>query len=154
MRALIDAESLQSQIEATESKRFPAFDLFDASLNRYLQAREFDITKAFEMLRATIQWRLEQHVGKILEDPESAGLVREQNALGKNIVPKFRSRDGHAVLLLNPSKENSKDGPRMFRNLIYNCERVVSSSAQVNFVLMIDFKGYSMFNAPSFRLTL
>lgn len=148
MRELFKAEKADA--------RFP---LDDACLLRYLRARDFDVDRASAMLRATLAWRAENRVGEISTDPEMMASVRSQNATGKTYARGFDSR-GRACLYMKPRLENAAgDHDGQILHLTYNMERAVAMLRErghgvEKLCMLIDFKGYSVLNAPPMKTSM
>lgn len=70
--------------------------------------------------------------------------------VGKTYVRGY-DKTGHPIVIMRPSKENTYDHKGNIRNLVYTMERAVAcgvKSGQEKLVLLIDYEGYSIFNAP------
>lgn len=125
--------------------------LDDACLMRYLRARSMDVDKAAAMLRATIAWRHSFGADSIVDRLE---LVRTEGRTGKCFVAPFVDREGRTVLILRPRMENTRSYEGNIVNLVYTLERAVASmraGGPTKLFLFLDFKGYSMFNAPPMK---
>lgn len=150
-RRLLKA-GLDRVVEESESKRYRTFDLSDTTLNRYLQAREFDVAAAYEMISGAIDMRKLRGTGKILEDPNVQKIMRFELVTGKGYVPKFRSRLGHAIVLMDASRENSTNVDHRLLALNYTIERGIFESQRTTYILMTDCTNYSIFNRIPWKI--
>lgn len=128
--------------------------LDDACLLRYLSARGMDVEKAAAMLRQTIAWRRSFGADSILDRMD---VIRAEARTGKMFVAPFRDREGRPVLVLRPRMENTQQHEGNLYHLVYQLERAVASMAPggpFKLFLMIDFKGYSVLNAPPMKTTI
>jgi len=119
---------------------------------RYLRARDLDLTKATSMLRESLQWREEFGVPNLVQDHHAT--IRAESATGKLRVSSSRDREGRPVLIMTPANENTKDHLGNLRNLVYNLERacaLANHGPDGKIVVVIDFRGYSLFNAPPMK---
>mmetsp|Transcript_11275 Transcript_11275/g.18420 ORF Transcript_11275/g.18420 Transcript_11275/m.18420 type:complete len:275 (-) Transcript_11275:92-916(-) len=116
----------------------------EACLYRYLRARSFDLTKAEAMIRETLKWREESH-------PESIKFqdIAHEVETGKVY---FRGSDkvGHPILIMRPVKQNTSERAGQMKLLVYMLEECIRHMGPgiEKLVLITDFKGYSMRNAP------
>lgn len=125
--------------------------LDDACLARYLRARGMDVDKAASMLRNTIAWRHSFGADAIVD---RLNLVMEEGATGKAFVAPFLDRTGRTVLVLRPREENTRSHEGNLVHLVYQLERATASmraNGPEKLLLIIDFKGYSMLNAPPMK---
>eukprot|EP00123_Amoebidium_parasiticum_P008223 comp18657_c0_seq1/m.20299 comp18657_c0_seq1/g.20299 ORF comp18657_c0_seq1/g.20299 comp18657_c0_seq1/m.20299 type:complete len:297 (-) comp18657_c0_seq1:181-1071(-) len=131
--------------DATLTEKHKKFST-DACLCRYLRAREWDLKLAEGLLRATLKWRDEYGVESI--NPHSFGNEFET---GKILVH-GRDKQGRPILWMRPRFQNTKNYAEQTRGTVYMIERCVRSMEAhrgvEKLLLVIDFKDYSMMNAP------
>mmetsp|Transcript_6307 Transcript_6307/g.11240 ORF Transcript_6307/g.11240 Transcript_6307/m.11240 type:complete len:281 (-) Transcript_6307:1832-2674(-) len=140
MRAKVDA---LTDLSETEKKW-----LDDACLHRYLRARDFKLDKAFSMLNASIKWRRDYGVVDImLGDLTKIEQESESGKLYMNGLDKL----GRPLLYMKPKLQNSKQSDSQIQHLVYTLERCIAAmpAGVEKLVLVIDFSGFSMRNAPS-----
>jgi hypothetical protein len=128
--------------------------LDDACIIRYLRARGMDVAKAGAMLRATIEWRHSFGVDNITSQ---LALVKAEGVTGKTFVAPFVDREGRVVFVLRPRNENTRTHTGNIVNLVYSLERIsalIRQGRPSKLLLIIDFKGYSMMNAPPMKTSM
>ena len=139
----------------------------DKMMKRYYAASKGDMDKALAALKDTIEWRSNENINQYSslfsrkqtdEMQDLANTIRFENATGKAYVRGY-THDGHATLVLHPSRENSSAGKDSIKHLVYNLERAIACSQRrsLNTVdslnIIICFEGYTMSNAPSLATT-
>lgn len=146
-------------VAMTASTSFSLHD--DACLARYLTARKGDIAAAAQMLQDTLQWRAEFGVDTLARDCWQ--MIQTEAADGKVFVGGF-DNDGRPIIVLRSANEKTFDNKGKkcgnLVNLVYNIERAVASIEtrrgsvpDDKWTLLLDFNGYSLFNAPPFETT-
>lgn len=101
------------------------------------------------MLDATLKWRKDFDVESICRNWK--GTIEIENATGKAYV-RGHDKCGRALVVLRPSAENTFDHIGNLHHLVYTMERAVACTkkkGQERISFLIDFDGYSIFNAPS-----
>ena len=133
----------------------------EAVCRRYLRARKGNLDKASAMLRETLQWRREFGVDDLWR--ENSATVRRESATGKMRVSPSRDRDGRPTLVMCPRLENNQKGhEENLVNLVYHMERAtggvplrggspLARAPDGKLVVVMDFGGYSMRNAPPMK---
>ena len=135
----------------------------DAQLARNLRARKWDVLKAFEMLKKTLLWRKEYKPELItFEDIEEELQTGKQYRSG-------RDRSGRRIVVMRPSRENTREHDGNIRLLVYtfenalwrtNGERVVRGStdisalAQEQICVLINFTKWSIKLSPPWRTSM
>ena len=135
----------------------------DAQLARNLRARKWDVLKAFEMLKKTLLWRKEYKPELIIfEDIEEELKTGKQYRSG-------RDRSGRRIIVMRPSRENTREHDGNIRLLVYtfenalwrtNGERIVRGSsnipalAQEQICVLINFTKWSLKLSPSWRTSM
>ncbi|KAJ4952958.1 hypothetical protein NE237_029790 [Protea cynaroides] len=115
----------------------------DASISRYLRARNWNIKKATKMLKATLKWRSEYKPEEIRWE-EIAREARTGKIYRSNYVDKY----GRNVLVMRPGFQNTKSARGQIRYLVYCMENAILnlSPEQEQMVWLIDFLGFNMSN--------
>jgi len=120
-----------------------------------------DVGKAKKMLEATLKWRADSGVERI-----TYGQVAAEAATGKMTRLKIRDRTGRPVLLMRPRFENTKLADGQIRFLSWNMLALTrcmvddfprgqgADLAAEQLTLVIDFKGYSVWNAPPTKTSM
>lgn len=152
-------KTLDSAQAGTQHPPWRTAFLTDACLCRFLRARNWDVTKAFNMLQETLAWRSEFRPDAISWDQ-----VQSEAASGKMYVAAEPDRLGRRVLVMRPANENSKDHDNQIKFLVYCLETALRRKTMDNVArgagvdlsaeqicLVIDYKGWSMFNAPPMK---
>ena len=135
----------------------------DAQLARNLRARKWDVLKAFEMLKKTLLWRKEYKPELIIfEDIEEELKTGKQYRSG-------RDRSGRRIIVMRPSRENTREHDGNIRLLVYtfenalwrtNGERIVRGSsnipalAQEQICVLINFTKWSLKLSPRWRTSM
>ncbi|CAL5386094.1 unnamed protein product [Camellia sinensis] len=115
----------------------------DASISRYLKARNWNVKKATKMLKDTLKWRLEYKPEEIRWDE-----VAREAETGKIYRSKYADKHGRPVLVMRPSCQNSKSTKAQIRYLVYCMENAIMNlpQHQEEMVWLIDFHGYNLSN--------
>lgn len=136
----------------------------DACLCRYLRARAWDVGKAQKMLQASLKWRAVSGV-----DALRYSEVQAECATGKMHRLHCRDRKGRPVLVLRPALENTREAKGQIRFLTWNMEALMRAMpkgqggfplgadvdlATEQMMLLVDFTGYSIFNAPPTKTSM
>ncbi|KAK9906620.1 hypothetical protein WJX75_005131 [Coccomyxa subellipsoidea] len=123
----------------------------DKTLRRYLAARNGNVTNATKMLQNTLDWRKSYQPHEISWDSIA------DEATGKQVIAPCPDRDGRTVVIMRPREERSRNTEAQIRFLVYTLEiasKLADASGQGKITWLVDFKGYSMRNAPSIRVSL
>lgn len=120
---------------------------------RYLRARQWSLSKATKMLRATLEWRLNYKPHLITWDT-----VEHQATTGKQMIMQTRDKGGRPVILMRSRFENSTDSENQVKFLIYHLERAShiadATAPDHKMAWLIDFVGYSLRTAPPVKVSL
>ena len=118
---------------------------------RYLRARDWHVDNAHKLLRNSLKWR--RSFAPLDIDPAS---IDAEASSGKLYVHGF-DRCGRPVMYQKPRRQNTKDYVSQVRHVAYFLEREMQSMdlsrGVEQHVVIIDFKGYSVFNAPPMNVT-
>ncbi|KAK4381012.1 CRAL-TRIO domain-containing protein C23B6.04c, partial [Sesamum angolense] len=115
----------------------------DASIARYLRARNWNVKKAVKMLKASLKWRLEYKPEGIRWDD-----VSMEAETGKIYRSNYKDKYGRPVLVMRPRCQNSKSIKGQIKYLVYCMENAILNlpEDQEQMVWLIDFHGFSMSN--------
>jgi len=145
-----------SSFSETEEADHLNFTMDDATFLRYLKARSFDTVKASHLLDSTISWRKSFGISNIHSE-EWTPIIQKENETGKMYVRGF-DKIGHAIIYMRPKFENTNDHDGNLKHLVYTMERAVTSmrefGGQEKIILLIDYDGYSLFNAPPMKTSM
>ncbi|KAL5844240.1 hypothetical protein ACOSQ4_010198 [Xanthoceras sorbifolium] len=122
------------------SDRLPTY-CSDASISRYLRARNWNVKKATKMLKETLKWRAEYRPEEIRWDE-----VAHEAETGKIYRSNYVDKHGRTVLVMRPGCQNSKSTKGQIRYLVYCMENAIVNLPpdQEQMIWLIDFRGYSL----------
>lgn len=115
----------------------------DASIARYLRARNWNVKKATKMLKETLKWRAEYKPEEIRWDE-----VAHEAETGKIYRSNYLDKHGRTVLVMRPGCQNTKSTKGQIRYLVYCMENAVVNLPpdQEQMIWLIDFRGYKLSN--------
>lgn len=115
----------------------------DASISRYLRARNWNVNKAVKMLKATLKWRTEYKPEEI-----RWGDIAKEAETGKIYRASYKDKHGRPVLVMRPRCQNTKSTKGQIKYLVYCMENAILDlpQDQEQMVWLIDFHGFSMSN--------
>ncbi|XP_054799032.1 uncharacterized protein LOC129303625 [Prosopis cineraria] len=121
----------------------------DASISRHLRARNWNVKKAVKMLRQTLKWRAATKPEEIRWEE-----VAHEAETGKIYRSNYIDRHGRTVLVMRPSRQNSKSTKEQIKYLVYCMENAILNLPpdQEQMVWLIDFEGFNLSNI-SVKLT-
>ncbi|KAG6750846.1 hypothetical protein POTOM_045361 [Populus tomentosa] len=113
----------------------------DASISRYLRARNWNTKKAAKMLKNTLKWRLEFKPEKIRWED-----IAKEAETGKVYRANYLDKKGRTVLIFRPGFQNTSDIRGQIRHLVYCMENATTTlnPDQDQMVWLIDFQGWTM----------
>ncbi|GMI77232.1 hypothetical protein like AT1G22180 [Hibiscus trionum] len=113
----------------------------DATIVRYLRARNWNVKKATKMLKETLKWRAEYKPEEIRWEE-----VAHEAETGKIYRSNYVDKHGRTVLVMRPSCQNSKSTKGQIRHLVYCMENAVLNlpADQEQMVWLIDFNGFNL----------
>ncbi|XP_061352540.1 uncharacterized protein LOC133297418 [Gastrolobium bilobum] len=119
--------------------KFPAL-CSDASVLRFLRARNYNAKKAAKMLKGTMKWRLEFKPEKIKWDD-----VAKEAMMGRLYRADYLDKQGRIVLVMRPGVQSTNSAIGQIKYLVYCLENAILnlSSKQEQMVWLIDFQGWS-----------
>jgi len=153
MAAVVDPhfEALQTMRSTFAGQDGIGMLLDDKCFLRYLRARNFKIKKAVKLLSETLIWRKSFGLDRMAEWKD---IIKLENATGKSYIRGF-DKEGHVLVYMNPSKENTNDHAGNMKHLVYTMERAIACMAattgQEKLSLVIDYTGYSMSHTPPMK---
>jgi hypothetical protein len=128
---------------------------------RYVRARKGKPAAAEAMLRESLRWRAAFGADALSKRHAE---IRKASLTGKVRVSPCRDRSGRPVLVLTPRQENQRNQvEENLVNVVYHLERVCGDRPGVSAcpspepspdgkaVVIMDFRGFSMFNQPPMR---
>ncbi|CAM0134891.1 unnamed protein product [Umbelopsis sp. WA50703] len=118
--------------------------LSDITFNRYLRARKFDLEGAKKQLEGTLKWRRSYRPDEI--DPE---VIKIEQSSGKMYFNGF-DKHGRPLCYMKPRYENSKDGNRQIKNIVFSLELAASLLPENvhTMDIIVDFRDASSGNTP------
>ncbi|CAH9113355.1 unnamed protein product [Cuscuta epithymum] len=113
----------------------------DASISRYLRARNWNVKKAVKMLKATLKWRLEYKPENLRWDD-----IASEAQTGKIYRSNYKDKLGRTVLVMRPSYQNTKSTKGQIKYLVYCMENAIVNldDEQEQMVWLIDFHGFNI----------
>ncbi|KAL3819637.1 hypothetical protein ACJIZ3_005542 [Penstemon smallii] len=122
------------------ASKFP-IECSDASILRFLKARNWNTKKATKMFKESLKWRLEYKPEKIKWEE-----VAHEAETGKLYRANYFDKHGRTVLVMRPGFENTNSVEGQIKYLVYCMENTISSLDQVQeqMVWLIDFQGWNM----------
>ncbi|KAK7301245.1 hypothetical protein RJT34_12106 [Clitoria ternatea] len=113
----------------------------DASISRYLRARNWNVKKATKMLKQSLKWRQEYKPEEIRWED-----VAHEAETGKIYRTNYVDKHGRTVLVMRPSRQNSKSTKGQIKYLVYCMENAILNLPpdQEQMVWLIDFQGFNM----------
>ncbi|KAG0497016.1 hypothetical protein HPP92_001707 [Vanilla planifolia] len=113
----------------------------DASISRFLRARNWNAEKAGKMLSNTLKWRLEYRPEKICWED-----VAHEAETGKIYRADYLDKFGRTVLVMRPGFQNTSSAKGQIKYLVYCMENAILHLPpdQEQMVWLIDFQGWTM----------
>lgn len=121
----------------------------DASISRYLRARNWNVKKATRMLKETLKWRLELKPDEIRWED-----IAGEAGAGKVYKSNFVDKKGRTVLVMRPSCQNSSSAAGQIKYFVYCMENAIFNLPpnQEQTVWLVDFWNFNLSNI-SVKLT-
>jgi len=115
----------------------------DASIARYLIARNWDVKKATKMLKKTLKWRSEYKPDEIRWDD-----ISDEAVTGKIYRTDYFDKSGRSILVMRPGCQNTKNANGQVKYLVYCMENAILNlpHGQDQMVWLIDFAGFNLGN--------
>ncbi|XVF42709.1 hypothetical protein PTKIN_Ptkin01aG0386100 [Pterospermum kingtungense] len=113
----------------------------DASISRYLRARNWSTKKASKMLKETLKWRLQYKPEKSRWED-----IAHEAETGKIYRANYRDKLGRPVLVMRPGFQNTNSTSGQIRYLVYCMENAIMNMNQDHeqMVWLVDFQGWAM----------
>ncbi|KAJ1411374.1 CRAL/TRIO, N-terminal domain [Sesbania bispinosa] len=113
----------------------------DASISRHLRARNWNVKKAGKMLKQTLKWRQDYKPEEIRWED-----IAHEAETGKIYRANYIDKQGRTVLVMRPSRQNSKSTKGQIKYLVYCMENAILNlpPEQEQMVWLIDFQGFNM----------
>ncbi|XP_065854459.1 uncharacterized protein [Euphorbia lathyris] len=113
----------------------------DASISRYLRARNWNTKKAAKMLKDTMKWRLEFKPERIRWYD-----VSQEAQTGKVYKTNYFDKNGRTVLILRPGFQNTSATGGQIRHLVYCMDNAIMTMnpGEEQMVWLIDFQRWTM----------
>ncbi|KAL3841109.1 hypothetical protein ACJIZ3_025700 [Penstemon smallii] len=135
------------------ANKFPT-ECSDASILRFLKARNWNTKKATKMFKETLKWRLAYKPEKIqwsltfktfFSTLTQEDVAREAET-GKLYKANYFDKHGRTVLVMRPGPENSNSVQVQIKYLVYCMENAISNleSDQEQMVWLINFERWNM----------
>lgn len=143
---VLSVEEQQQKIDEVRKLIAPLSDELpnfcsDASISRYLRARNWSAEKAKKMLKETLKWRLEYKPEMIRWED-----VDHEAETGKIYRADYQDKHGRTVLVMRPGFQNTNSVKGQIKYLVYCMENAILNLAsdQEQMVWLIDFQGWTM----------
>ncbi|XP_022718737.1 random slug protein 5-like isoform X2 [Durio zibethinus] len=113
----------------------------DASISRYLRARNWSAKKASKMLKETLKWRLQYKPEKIRWED-----IAHEAETGKIFRANYCDKLGRPVLVMRPGFQNTNSTSGQIKYLVYCMENALMhlNQDQEQMVWLVDFQGWAM----------
>lgn len=115
----------------------------DSSISRYLRARAWNVKKAVKMMKESIKWRMEYKPEQIRWED-----VAHEAETGKLYRSAYTDKLGRTVLVMRPSRQNSKSTKAQIKYLVYCMENAIMNlpDSLEEMVWLVDFEGFNLSN--------
>ncbi|GKD41781.1 phosphatidylinositol transfer protein 3-like protein, partial [Tanacetum coccineum] len=115
----------------------------DASILRYLRARNWNVKKAVKMLEGSLIWRMSYKPEEIIWEHVAA-----EAETGKIYRSNYKDKNGRVVLVMRPAFQNSKSVKGQIKYLVYCMENAILNLPldQEQMIWLIDFNGFNLSN--------
>ncbi|XP_057468272.1 uncharacterized protein LOC130757541 isoform X1 [Actinidia eriantha] len=142
----LSSEEQQAKIDEIRKLMGPITSKFpvicsDASMLRYLRARNWNTKKASKMLKETLKWRLEHKTDKIQWED-----IAHEAKIGKLYIANYCDKHGRTVLIMRPGVQSTSPIDLQIKYLVYCMERAILNLKpdQEQMIWLIDFQGWTM----------
>lgn len=140
-----EAIKKQKSVEKIQKHRPNEFSRYcsDASISRYLRARNWNVKKAVKMLEASLIWRTNYKPEEIRWEDVAA-----EGETGKIYRSSYKDKNGRVVLVLRPRFQNSTSTKMQVKHLVYCMENAILNlpSDQEQMIWLIDFRDFKLSN--------
>ncbi|PUZ66720.1 hypothetical protein GQ55_3G353500 [Panicum hallii var. hallii] len=123
----------------------PGF-LSDATIRRFLHARNWSTIQATKTLKEAVKWRRQYKPEKIRWED----IAERENEVKRAYITDYLDNNGRTVLVSRPSVKSVTSVKEQIKQLVYNLENLTMSSenAPENAVWIIDFRGWTLSSTP------
>ncbi|XP_048236204.1 phosphatidylinositol transfer protein 3 isoform X2 [Ricinus communis] len=120
--------------------KFPAL-CSDASILRYLRARNWSVKKAAKMLKETLKWRLEFKPEKLQWED-----IAHEAETGKIYKANYFDKKGRTVIVVRPGFQNTSAVAGQIKHLVYCVENAIltMNPDQEQMTWLVDFQWWTM----------
>nr|CDM86141.1 unnamed protein product [Triticum aestivum] len=128
------------------TEEMPSF-LSDATIRRFLRARNWSTEQATKGLKETVKWRREYRPDAISWED----LAEMENEARRTHVADYLDKNGRSVLVVNLPMKSKVSVKEQIKHLVYLLEYFATNSAdeQDDYVVwLIDFRGWSISSTP------
>ncbi|CAL4899848.1 unnamed protein product [Urochloa decumbens] len=124
--------------------------LSDATIRRFLRARNWSTVQAAKSLKEAARWRRQYEPEKIRWE----NIADSENEAKRAYIPDYLDNNGRMVFVTMPATKTKTSEEDHLKYLVYNLENLVlnSEDAQESVVWMSDFRGWAISSTP-FSLT-
>ncbi|RLN30013.1 hypothetical protein C2845_PM05G22010 [Panicum miliaceum] len=125
--------------------------LSDATIRRFLRARNWSTVQAAKSLKEAASWRRQYKPEKICWE----NIADSENEARRAYIPDYLDKNGRMVFITLPTIKTKTSEKDHIKYLVYNLENLVlnSEDAQEEYVVwMSDFRGWAVSSTP-FSLT-
>jgi hypothetical protein len=137
-------DELRKQLGEPSSVAIQGF-LSDASILRFLRARNWNVQKASKMLKGAVKWRASYKPEMISWED-----IAHEAETGKIYRADYKDKLGRTVLVMRPGLENTTCGKDQIKYLVYSLEKAIMNLTddQEKMVWLTDFQGWSLGSTP------
>lgn len=124
----------------------PSF-LSDATIRRFLRARNWSTEQAAKSLKETVKWRRE-YKPEAIRWEDIAEWVHEARRV---YIADYLDKNGRSVIVGKPSMKTKASAKEQIKQLVYNLETLATNSAdeQDDYVVWLnDFRGWALSSTP------
>ncbi|CAA3023134.1 random slug 5-like [Olea europaea subsp. europaea] len=146
VRKALSSEEEQAKINEIRKLIGPVANKFptlcsDASILRFLRARNWNTKKASKMLKESLKWWLEYKPEKIRWED-----IAHEAETGKIYRANYLDKFGRSVLVMRPGFQNTQAVEGQIKYLVYCMENAIwnLNPGQEQMVWLIDFQGWNM----------
>ncbi|KAF7039810.1 hypothetical protein CFC21_049756 [Triticum aestivum] len=128
------------------TEEMPSF-LSDATIRRFLRARNWSMEQATKGLKETVKWRREYRPDAISWED----LAEMENEARRTHVADYLDKNGRSVLVVNLPMQSKVSVKEQIKHLVYLLEYFATNSAdeQDDYVVWLtDFRGWSISSTP------
>jgi len=125
--------------------------LSDATIRRFLQARNWSTVHAAKSLKEAASWRRQYKPEKICWE----NIADSENEARRAYIPDYLDKNGRMVFITLPTIKTKASEKDLIKYLVYNLENLVLNSEDAeeeSVVWMSDFRGWAVSSTP-FSLT-